>query len=194
MRIGIDLDGVVFNTEMLWATYAELHDCIELKRNSIVNKKATKVQDKYDWTDDELNYFLDKYIDIYEFDLMPGAKEVLELLKKEGHELIIITARGTLANSKSETKIAQDILLKEKIKYDKIYWGQKDKVKTCLKENIDIMIDDNYEICKMLSNANIKSLYFHSLGRNSILDDSNIVEVYNWGEVYRNISIIANNK
>lgn len=187
MRIGIDLDGVVFNTEMLWATYAELYDCIELKRNSLVNKKETKVQDKYNWTNEELNNFFDKYIDIYEFDLVPGAKEVLELLKKEGHELIIITARGTLANSKSETKIAQDILLKEKIKYDKVYWGSKDKVEICQKEKIDIMIDDNYEICKSLSNANVRSLYFHSLGRYNIGEDSNIVEVYNWGEVYRNI-------
>ena len=194
MRIGIDLDGVVFNTEMLWATFAELYDCLELKRNSMVNKNATKVQDKYDWTDEELNCFLDKYIDVYEFDLVPGAKEILELLKQEGNELIIITARGTLANSKSEIKIAEDKLLKENIKYDKVYWGQKNKVEICKQEKIDVMIDDNYEICKMLSNSNVKSLYFYSLGRKHILDDSNIVEVYNWGEIYKNIKLITNNK
>ena len=39
MKIGIDLDGVVFNTEMLWSTFAELYDCIELNRNSVITKE-----------------------------------------------------------------------------------------------------------------------------------------------------------
>ena len=35
MRIGIDLDGVIFNSELMFATGAEIFDCKILKRNSI---------------------------------------------------------------------------------------------------------------------------------------------------------------
>ena len=41
MKIGIDLDGVVLNTEVLWSTYAELYDCIELNKNSVINTERS---------------------------------------------------------------------------------------------------------------------------------------------------------
>ena len=50
MKIGIDLDGVVFNTEMYWSVCAELYDCKELNKNSLVNQKEPRVQDKYNWS------------------------------------------------------------------------------------------------------------------------------------------------
>ena len=148
MKIGIDLDGVVFNTEMLWSAYAELYDCIELNQNSIINKNATIIQEKYDWTEDETNIFFDRYADIKDFDIMPGAKEVINLLKKDGHELVVITARGTVQNQKQGEDIAFHRLEREGIKFDKYYWKQKNKLETCQKEKIDIMIDDNYSIVK----------------------------------------------
>ena len=90
MKIGIDLDGVVFNTEMLWSTYAELYDCIELNRNSVITNEEPRFQERYDWTEENKEAFLDKYADITEFDMMPGAKQVISMLKEEGHELVVI--------------------------------------------------------------------------------------------------------
>lgn len=187
MKIGIDLDGVVFNTEMLWSAYAELYDCIELNQNSIINKNATIIQEKYDWTEDETNIFFDRYADIRDFDIMPGAKEVINLLKKDGHELVVITARGTVQNQKQGEDIAFQRLEREGIKFDKYYWKQKNKLETCQKEKIDIMIDDNYSICKTLIKGNIPTIYFHSLNREHIQESENVKEVTNWGEVYRYI-------
>lgn len=188
MKIGIDLDGVVFNTEMLWATYAELYDCIQLKKNSVINSLEPRVQEKYNWTDKELNDFLDKYVDLSDFDIMPGAKEVIDLLKKDGHELIVITARGCLPNSKNGVNIASKKLDYQGIKFDKYYWNQKEKIEVCKKENIDIMIDDNYHICENLNKENIGSIYFQSLGRKRINENSKLKEATNWGEVYRIIT------
>ena len=187
MKIGIDLDGVVFNTEMLWSAYAELYDCIELNQNSIINKNATIIQEKYDWTEDETNIFFDRYADIKDFDIMPGAKEVINLLKKDGHELVVITARGTVQNQKQGEDIAFQRLEREGIKFDKYYWKQKNKLETCQKEKIDIMIDDNYSICKTLIKGDIPTIYFHSLNREHIQESENVKEVTNWGEVYRYI-------
>ena len=188
MKIGIDLDGVVFDTEALWQTFAEIYDCKELGKNSIAKKGEPRVQERYNWSEEELNNYLDKYADIRKFNIMPGAKEVLNLLKNEGHELIVITARGAIKNSVEGIDIAKQKLDNENIIFDKYYWKQKEKLDICKKEEIDIMIDDNYHICENLSNNDIKVLYFRALGRKQIEENSSLKEVSTWGEVYRYIN------
>ena len=39
MKIGIDLDGVVFDSEKEYRVYSELYDIIDLKKNSKINNK-----------------------------------------------------------------------------------------------------------------------------------------------------------
>ena len=39
MRIGIDLDGVIFDSEKLYRIYSELYDIQDLKKNSLKNNK-----------------------------------------------------------------------------------------------------------------------------------------------------------
>ena len=182
MKIGIDLDGVVFNSEALWAVYGELYDYKELNKNSLIKRDEPRVQDKYQWNNEETQKYFDKYIDIDNFDFVPGAKEVINLLKQEGYELIAITARNDYCHGK---EYALKKLQEAGISFDKMYFGEKDKLNTCLREKIDYMIDDNYHICKNLSNNGIKTLYFHSLGRVHLQNNKNIYEVYNWGEIYR---------
>lgn len=186
MRIGIDLDGVVFDTESLWAVNAEMYDILNLKRDSVVNKYEPRVQEKYNWSEEEINNYFDKYVYIDDFDLVSGAKEVLKKLNADGHELIVISARG-LRNKKS-SDIALDIINREGIIFDKYCFGISEKEKTCYEEKIDIMIDDNYYNCQKLVNEKIYTLYFHSLGRKHLEDSKYLKEVYNWGEIYRYIS------
>ena len=185
MKIGIDLDGVVFNTEMLWFTFAELYDCIELNQNSIVNKDEARIQEKYNWSDEEIKVFFDKYAAIKDFDIMPGAREVINLLKKDGHELIVITARGSVPSQNECFDIAMQKLRDEGIEFDKYYGKQNNKLETCKSENIDVMIDDNYNTCKILAEENIPTIYFHSLNRRHFDEKKGVREVSNWGEVYR---------
>ena len=96
MKIGIDLDGVVFDTEKEFRVYSELFDMLSLKQNSKKNNKELRFQDRFKWSDEQTQSFLDKYhrrID-EEANYVPGAKDVLHLLKKDGHQLVVITARG----------------------------------------------------------------------------------------------------
>ncbi len=185
MKIGIDLDGVVFNTEVLWSVYAELYDCIEFNRNSVLTKLEPRFQDRYDWTEEEQNEFLDKYADIAEFDMMPGAKEVINRLKEEGHEFVVITARGAISNQKEGASIAVKKLENEGIKFDKYYWKQREKIDTCKLENVDVMIDDNYHICEAIKEAGIPVIYFNSSSRKHLEEKDGVKEVSNWGEAYR---------
>ncbi len=188
MKIGIDLDGVVFNSEALWAVYGELYDCIELKRNSIVGMGEPRVQDMYGWSEEETNNYLNKYIGIKNFDLMPGAKEVIDLLRKDGHELILVTARGCKDTATDNREIAEVKLKEHNIEFDKYYWGQREKVDICKKENVDFMIDDNYHICEAMNKENIGVIYFQSINRKHLNLDGKFKEVTNWGEIYRFVS------
>lgn len=42
MKIGIDLDGVIFDTEKTFRVYSELYDMLELKQNSKENNYELK--------------------------------------------------------------------------------------------------------------------------------------------------------
>lgn len=185
MKIGIDLDGVVFNTQAQWNVDAELYDYLKVKKNNVVNKEEPRIEERYNWAKKEKTNFINKYFDISEFPLVPGAKEVLNMLKKDGHELIVITARGKLVNGK---EYALNKIKKEKLLFDKLYFEQHDKLKACLKENIDVMIDDNYHICENIAKNGISVLYFHSMDRKHIRNKKNLTEIYNWGEAYRYIT------
>ena len=98
MRIGIDLDGVVFDTEKEFRVYSELYDAKDLNQNSKVDNREFRFQDRFNWTEEELKGFLEKYHKqiILEANYLPGAKRVLNFLKQSGHTLILISARGTL--------------------------------------------------------------------------------------------------
>lgn len=62
MRIGIDLDGVVFDSEKEYRVYSELYDMIELKQNSKINNKELNFQDRFDWTQEQCIEFFNKYL------------------------------------------------------------------------------------------------------------------------------------
>ena len=50
MKIGIDLDGVIFDSEKEFRVYSELYDMIDLKQNSKLDNKELKFQDRFKWT------------------------------------------------------------------------------------------------------------------------------------------------
>lgn len=96
MKIGIDLDGVIFDSEQDFRVYQELYDMIELKQNNKKNNKEPRFEERYNWTEEVKMNFLNRYHAqvVNETNYMPGAKMVLKMLKEEGNKLIIITARG----------------------------------------------------------------------------------------------------
>ena len=61
MKIGIDLDGVVFDSEKEFRVYSELYDMIDLKQDSKTDNRKLKFQDRFQWTEKETEDFLKKY-------------------------------------------------------------------------------------------------------------------------------------
>ena len=187
MNIGIDIDGVILDSEKVFRTVADLYNTIKLNDRAIRAYDEPRVQEKYNWTDEEIQEFADKYfIECSKIsNFMPCVKEVLNMLKQEGHNLIIITARGR--DKKEMRAIAEEKFEKEGLKFDKYYWAQRGKADVCVKEKIDVMIDDSYEVCKKLSSKGIKTIYFRDKDMKVLEQNENLKEVSNWGEIYRYI-------
>lgn len=192
MKIGIDIDGVILDYERVLRTYGDLYDFIELKKDGIVNRNEHYLRNRYNWTEEERMNFINKYfLELSkQTSLIPGAKEVIHMLQKEGNELIVISARG--GTVKEMKDVAMKKLQEEGISFDKYYWKQDDKLETAKNENIDIMIDDSYDVCKKLSENQIKMIYFRDKDMKEIKENEYVKEVSNWGEIYRYIKSIEN--
>ena len=191
MKIGIDLDGVIFDSEKEFRVYSELYDMIDLKQNSKLDNKELKFQDRFKWTTKETEGFLNKYHKqiIVESTYMPGVKRILNLLKQDGHSLILITARGGM--NKDMIKITEERLKQSEMDiFDKYYWATENKDDVCIKENIDIMIDDFYKKCESIANKKIKTIYLKDAPSYDLEENEYIKVLYNWGEIYRYIKEI----
>ncbi|MDE7158933.1 MAG: hypothetical protein K2N74_05085 [Clostridiales bacterium] len=104
----------------------------------------------YNWTYDDVTAFMhDGGISAYtEADARPYAREALEALRKDGDEIIILTARKKDWFGNPE-KLSRDWLEKRRIPYDEIVADMDfvDKAHYCLEHGIDILIEDNLDAC-----------------------------------------------
>lgn len=191
MKIGIDIDGVILDYQRVLNTYGDLYDFIELKKDGIVSKNELYLRKKYNWTDEERMNFVNKYFLKLskQTHLIPGTKDVINMLKNEENELIIISARGGMIEEMKDVAINK--FEKEGLSFDKYYWKQEDKLDVAKKEKIDVMIDDSYDVCKKLSSNGIKTIYFREKDMKKLEENENLKEVSNWGEIYRYIKVMS---
>lgn len=192
MKIGIDIDGVILDYERVLKTYGDLYDFIELKKNGIINRNEHYLRNRYDWTEEERMNFVNKYFLKLskKAPLIPGAKDVIDMLQKEGNELIVISARGGMIEEMKD--VAMEKFKEEKILFNTYYWKQDDKLEVAQKENIDFMIDDSYDVCKKLSENGIRTIYFRDKEMKKLEQNEYLKEVSNWGEIYRYIKEMEN--
>ena len=191
MKIGIDLDGVVFDTEKEYRVYTELYDMLVLKQNSKIDNSELRFQDRFKWTEENSSDFLTRYHEkiTREANYMPGAKDVLQMLKQDGHKLIMITARGGM--NKRMIEITKERLNQDNMEiFDKYYFDIREKQKICLEEKIDVMIDDYYRNCQSISDVGIKTIYLKDAPSRDLKENEYLKVLYNWGEIYRYIKEI----
>lgn len=185
MVIAIDLDGVVFDSEEYYRTYAHLYD-IKYVKNGLRNKEEMNVHDRYGWDKQTADDFYAKYTAevLNSAPLKAGAKYVLKQLKNMGHTLVCITLRGYYREC--EIEITEKRLKEENIVFDKIIYNQHNKLEACKKEKVDVIIDDNHNTIKLLSENNIKCLHFRGAGLKKV-EHENAIEVQNWAEILEKI-------
>lgn len=194
IRIGIDLDGVVFDSERNFRTYEEIYAIEGLENKSLLDKEGTYFKTRYDWTEEEGKNFIDKYYVkcSRQSHVMAGFIPVYERLKNMDIKLIAITARGGLKPEMVDE--AKRLLKDNNIEFDKVYWNTHDKAKVCLDENIDLMIDDNFNHVLRVSEKKIKTLYFRDSYMKKLEENEYIKEVNGWGDIYRYLYELLNKK
>jgi len=185
MKIGIDLDGVVFDSETTFRTYEEIYDMNCLHGNHLINREEPKFQTRYHWTEEQQQEFVKNYFlkVSQESQIMSGFLGVYPLLKRQGHEFVVITARGGYLEEMKEDAIR--LLTENHIQFDNYYWKINDKLEICKKENIDIMIDDDWRIIEDLAKNHVRTLYFRDTNLKVLEENEYMKEVNNWGDIYR---------
>jgi len=183
MVIGIDIDGVIQDTESYLRSSAEIFD-IQNGNFGESNPDAIKVQSRMGWTRELFEKFVYEVMfpTMRTAPLMPNAKDVIDWLRSQGHKLVVVTARGTFSDE--EIEIAKEFFAGHGLKFDKLYFNAQDKLIPCLEEKIDYMLDDSFDNVVRVSEGGIKCLYFRNYCSKDVNND-NVTNVRNWGDVYR---------
>lgn len=189
MNIGIDIDDTISDTFESAIIYAKEYIKNELKREPVVD--MTKVRDHYYIRDmfglsyDEAEDFWTKYYTKIINNVKPKklSVEIINKLKEEGNNIIIITARWN-GEEIDAFEISENWLKKYNLNFNKMYVGIENKAEIAVKENIDLFIDDSIRNCEEVSDVGIKSYLFNAETNKHINQDNNIDRVYSWEEIY----------
>ena len=97
MNIGIDIDGVLQDTENYFRVMADINDIENFGNQGILKPEELKIEHRMGWSWKTFEKFIDDYMytAMENAPLMVGVKEILPRLKAMGHKLIVITARGS---------------------------------------------------------------------------------------------------
>jgi hypothetical protein len=195
VRIGIDIDNVISNfNEMLLEAYL-MHDK-ELRNTGIINPNAKYIRTgMFDWSNEEEHSFYKDNIEgiAKKLKVKEKAKEYIDRLHSDGHLIYIITGRdnGEYSEPYNMTKKWLD---ENNIYYDNLIltdaYDIHAKSLECLKNDIDIMIDDSVRICSDLITSGITTILMDTPYNRKI----NIKRVKNWEEFYEFVSSYKENK
>lgn len=186
-KIALDLDGVVFDSENLYRVYTEIYDVEKNNRDTVVDNTQRLFQKRYNWSDEELAVFYNTFAKevLTSANFMTGFEIVINKLK-EKFEIIVVTARNDF-----ETEIAIEKFKSIGLNDIKIFNNEHHKIEKLLEEKVDYMIDDDDMVSINASNNNITALYFKNNAANRI-DKENVINVNNWGEIYKYLILHEN--
>ena len=195
MKIGIDIDGVLTDIEQWQLDYGS-KIIFEQYNKNIRNSNGYNIKEIFNIEERLEDEFWEKYI--YEYAIKEPARkfsgEVTNKLKKDGNEIYIITARYFTDREDENGQKMRDIVinwLKEnKIYYDKIIFSSEEKLDVCIKNNIDLMIEDKVENINTISKE-IPVICFDSR-YNKECKGKNIYRCYSWYDIYEKIEDIKN--
>lgn len=181
-KIALDLDGVVFDSENLYRVYTEIYDVDNHGKDTLIDNSQRTFQKRYNWPKEEFSKFYSDNAEkvLLSANVMTGAEIVLSRLK-DNFELIVVTSRNDF-----EVEIAKEKLKSIGLDNIKIFNNEQNKIDRLKKENVDYIIDDDDKICINASENNICALYFKNNASNKVEKD-NVVNINNWGEIYKYI-------
>lgn len=192
MKIGIDIDNTLTKVQEKLNKAAfdyanslgkNIKDCnISMKD---INNDGDTYRKKFKFNNEELKYFLKEIQENITNNASPreNAKEVIDKLKNDGHQIYIITARDSEFHD-DPYMYSKNWLDKNKIYYDKLIVNARNKKDVCEKEEIDLFIDDQPNNCLQILNAGIKAIMITDNDDNF----DGIINLKNWNDIYNFIN------
>lgn len=163
MRIGVDIDDTIVETtdfikyylSIYYPTYDNYHDLPKI----------------------DFNIFIDRLLhNLYRYEILKKhVSYVFKELKRLGHTIIFITARGDLGNFYQE--YTEEFLKYHEVPYDKIIYKSVEKGIIAKENNIDLFIDDKKAMCDKADAEGIEVI--HIKGK----EDSGYLEFDDWLDI-----------
>ena len=147
MNIGFDIDDTITNSSEVFVKYAIEYNRMK-KINYSIRKNEMDQTLAFGWNDNNKIEFKKLFLEKILMESTPNEDviNVINYLKNNHHTIFLITARSDYEIS-NIYELTEKWLLKNKIKYDKLFANSKDKLSICKENNIDIYVDDNFDIC-----------------------------------------------
>lgn len=190
MNIGIDIDNVIASFDNALLKESLKYDK-KLRNTGIINENADYIKrGMFDWTNEESEKFYKENIERIAINLKPihRASEIIKKLKKDGNKIYIITGREN-GDYTNPTEMTKNWLEKYNIEYDKLIftdaYDTHAKTVECIKNNIDVMIEDTKRICEDLNNNNVKVYQMQTRFNKKV---QGVQRVSSWSEIYSKIS------
>lgn len=198
MIIGIDIDNTITDVrdELNNAAYEyaiKLGKSInELEKNfEDIKNNGDTYRERFQFSYDELKYFLKNIQEEITNRAEPriNAVKIINRLRKDGHKIIIITARDIEFHDEPYL-LSKNWLDKNNIEYDKLIVNAREKGAVCKNEDIDLFIDDQLNNCLDVLKENIKVIRFSD----KVCDNNDIVNLNNWTKIYEYIGELNETK
>lgn len=197
MRIGIDIDDTLtdIRTQLNEAVYQyakQLGKTIKDSQEKIQYHKndGNQYKEKFDFSYEELKYFLKNIQEEITSKAKPreNVKEIIDQLRKDGHEIYIITARDNEFHE-DPYELSKNWLEKNQINYDKLIVNAREKATICEQEKIDLFIDDQLTNCRNIAKKGISVIRITEYTE----QHDSIVNQPNWKKIYEYISKLETN-
>lgn len=184
MRIGIDIDDTICDTNELIVIEADKYDKEVLGGTGIKDPLAYDFPTMMGWNEDGKGvFFADRLEYIFEnTTLKKDVKEVINKLYDEGNEIYFITFRKP-KYVKDPYKTTKEYLDNNGIKYNKLIVDSGSKNDECVKYKIDLFIDDSAKHCTDVMNEGVDTILFtngYNKGEKGFNRKNNWSEIYNY--------------
>lgn len=186
MRIGVDIDGVISDSYPLWLQ--------ELNRH--YGKDIPFIDDydmhvAFDVTSEDMNNFFETNIErlLMMPEPIPGAKEGIETLLREGHEVIYITAR----TPEQKDLTVRWFALREIHHEHVLFTGFGSKVDFVKEWGIEAFIEDYHVNAKSIAECGVPVFLLNASYNQEELP-SGITRCHSWNEIITGIQDICPKK
>lgn len=195
MIIGIDIDNTLTEVQeqLNKAAYdyaIKLGKNIEGAENSLedIKNNGDLYKKKFQFTYEELKYFLKDIQEEITNNAKPreGAVETIKKLRQKGHKIYIVTARDSEFHD-DPYNLSKNWLDNNNIEYDMLIVNAREKAPICIKENIELFIDDQLNNCLDISNVGIRTIRIS----NDEKQYENIITLDNWNRIAEYIGEIT---